>query len=216
MPPTRVPCPDSLVDLAFLVDGSGSMNTTEFIQAQSFITAVTGGFDVAPDEAHVAIATYSAVPNDLGRNATESDLFFTDGTNHVVVASAVAAMQRPGGDTNTSFALTFAQNVLYNAAYGARDVSYVPRLLVVLTDGASQEPSLTAQAAASIRDNFGVKIFPVGVGNRVNATELFVLAGPGNSNRVFTVDTHANLYTIEVGLLAALCANGGVTTTIAP
>lgn len=69
---------------------------------------------------------YSDVPNDLGRNATESDLFFTDGTNHTIVASAVAAMQRPGGDTNTSFALTFAQNVLYNAAYGARDASYVP------------------------------------------------------------------------------------------
>lgn len=103
--------------------------------------------NVSADEAHVAIATFSAVPNDLGRNATESDLYFTNGTSHASVATAVAAMQRPGGDTDTAFALTFARGFIYDVDFGVRDENVVPRLMVVLTDGASQDPIGTQQAA---------------------------------------------------------------------
>lgn len=56
----------------------------------------------------------------------------------------------------------------------------VRQVVIVLTDGNSQEPDLTAQAAKRAREA-GLEVFAIGVGQSVSAEELHRIASDNRS-----------------------------------
>jgi len=78
-------------------------------------------------------------------------------------------MTQLGGGTATANALSALSLTTLSTAQGAREKKKaVPKILVVLTDGASNNRAAVPGAAQTLKDQ-GVQIFSIGVGNAVEA-----------------------------------------------
>lgn len=208
-----------LLDVMFVLDGSGSVSSSNFINqafaTQTYInflqTGVPGidrdpGPPVAPDllgaDLNVGIVQFSTSAN-LARGLT-NDL--------AAVNVTLDNMFQLNGHTNHADAFTLAAAELAaNGRAGAQQA------IVLITDGRANEPSggpidpVTAaiQAANDAKDD-GILIFAIGVGNDI---ELFDLADYGsNPTGDFTahVDSHLLLATVTSNLAEALLTEATV------
>ena len=157
------------IDLAFLIDGSGSVGATNFRHCISFVQILIRGFRISPRYTRVAAEVYSSTPRRL--------FPFTRYRNQNKVFRALASMKYPRGGTKTGKALWDVLRYLF------RGRTKQKRVLVILTDGRSQDHVLKA-ASALRRAN--VEIFSIGVGRGYSITQLNQMAT--DRNHVFTVD----------------------------
>lgn len=121
------------------------------------------------------------------------------------VLAHIKAMPYHGGGTRTGLGLEFLMRTHLSTASGSRAVEGVAQVVVVLTDGRSQddasEPAQTLQLA-------GVSVFAVGVQNAVDL-ELREMASQPHDAHVFSLDSFLNLRDIIQDLVVGLC--GAVT-----
>lgn len=157
------------LDLAFLIDGSGSVGKTNFRRCLSFIQNVIRGFTISPRFTRVAVEVYSASPRRI--------FPFTRYTNQYQVLRAVGRIKYPYGGTKTGKALWDVQRWLFRGRTKRR------RALLLLTDGRSQD-SVLKPARAIKRAN--AEIFAVGVGRGYSVAQLNQMAT--DRSHVFTVD----------------------------
>lgn len=79
----------------------------------------------------------------------------------------------------------------------------VPKNLVVITDGLSNDPTATI-TAANAAITAGIRTFSVGVGAGANAAELLAIAG-GNSSRTFTASDFDELTELVNPVNTVIC-----------
>ena len=173
------------IDLAFLIDGSGSVGATNFRRCISFVRNIIRGFRISPRYTRVAAAVYSSAPRRL--------FSFTRFSNTYQVSRALASIRYPRGGTRTGKALWDVRNFLF------RGRTKKKRVLAVITDGRSQDHVLKA-AGALKRAN--VEIFAIGVGRGYSITQLNQIAT--DRSHVFTVDFR-NLNSIINGIKKKTC-----------
>lgn len=156
-----------------LVDGSGSINYDDphnFDRIKKFMKAITRRLNVAKTGTHIGIILYSS-------NVQVISTF----EQHIDVNSLEAVidgMKPPGMGTLTGKGLDSVKTSLFSAS--ARPE--VPDVLLVITDGASQDDVL--QPSASLR-NMGVTIFAIGIGKNFNQKQLEDMATNPDSQHVF-------------------------------
>lgn len=121
------------------------------------------------------------------------------------VLGHIEAMIYRGGGTRTGLGLDYLIRAHLNAVSGSRAGEGVAQVVVVLTDGRSQddvaEPSRVLRLA-------GVEVFAVGVQDAVD-WELREMASPPQDAHVFSVDSFPALRDIIQDLVVGLC--GAVT-----
>lgn len=121
------------------------------------------------------------------------------------VLAHIKAMTYRGGGTRTGLGLDFLIRAHLNTASGSRAGEGVAQVVVVLTDGRSQddvaEPAQVLQLA-------GVEVFAVGVQDAVDL-ELREMASQPYDAHVFNVDSFLALRDIIQDLVVGLC--GAVT-----
>ena len=130
-------------------------------------------FTIGPADTRVGVIRYSGSPSiviPLGSSNTYSQL-----------ATAVRSIQYTGGGTNTHLAL----NLLTTAFATARVSEGIPRVAAVLTDGRSNNPSATVQAAQAVHGD-DIYVYSFGIGNGISYQELVAIASSGQGN-VFNV-----------------------------
>lgn len=104
------------VDIAFLVDSSGSIRRSNWRKMKIFLQAVVDQFDVGEEWAHIALIPYSTNPkvvlrfNDLKGPALTAE----------AVKSKIAAMRQQYGLTFIDKALRRAQESVFLEYYGMR------------------------------------------------------------------------------------------------
>ena len=76
-----------------------------------------------------------------------------------------------GGGTRTDLALDLVPTAFINT----RVNEGIPRVVILLTDGRSNEPTLTAQAAPRVH-NDNIEVYSVGIGSGINEAELQIIA----------------------------------------
>lgn len=157
------------IDLAFLIDGSGSVGLGNFRRCLSFIQNVIRGFRISPGFTRIAAEVYSSTPRRLFQ--------FTRYRSAYQVLRAVGSIRYPRGGTNTGKALWDVLRYMYRGRTTRK------RVLLVLTDGRSQD-HVVKPARALKRAN--VEIFSVGVGRGYSMTQLNEMAT--DRSHVFTVD----------------------------
>lgn len=157
------------IDLAFLIDGSGSVGRGNFRRCLSFIQNVVRGFKISPRYTRIAAEVYSSTPR--------RTFSFTRYSNAYQVLRAVGSIKYPRGGTKTGKALWDVLRYIYRGKTSRK------RVLVVLTDGRSQD-HVVKPARALKRAN--VEIFSVGVGRGYSMTQLNEMAT--DRSHVFTVD----------------------------
>ena len=118
------------------------------------------------------------------------------------VLAHIKAMSYRGGGTRTGLGLEFLIRTHLTTASGSRAAEGVAQVVVVLTDGRSQddvaEPAQVLQLA-------GVEVFAVGVQDAVD-WELREMASQPHETHVFSVDSFGSLRDIIQNLVVGLCS----------
>lgn len=177
-----------LADVIFLVDSSGSIDPEDFLHVKAFINNTIQKSVIGPNAVRVGLLQYSTQQREefsLGSQQTMTDLVLK-----------VNAMRQLGGGTLTGKALTFTSQY-FDAIKGSRP--NVPKILIVITDGASQDA--VAMPARFLRDN-NVIIYSIGVGG-ANYTQLVEMSGI--QDRVMLETDFDTLHTLENDILLKIC-----------
>ena len=125
--------------------------------------------NIGPNKARVGLILFNSgvsVQFSLNTHMTNTSL---------LQAIHVANITYSSGGTNTKAAImTCIQQ--FNTSYGARPRSRgIPRIAIVVTDGMSNDPNTTINAAG-IAHSEGILSYAVGIGNNVNMAELKAIA----------------------------------------
>jgi len=116
-----------------VVDGSGSIGSTNFDLVKSFLSQLVSRLDIDSNATRVGLVVYASNVEftfNLNRYSTVSS-----------VQAAIASLRYPGGGTNTAAALAYVRTQMLTAAAGDR--GDVPNILAVITDGQSNVPAAT-------------------------------------------------------------------------
>jgi len=183
-------CGTRVADIIFLVDESGSVSTSNFALELDFVGKVIDKFDVADSAAHIGVITFTTNPKTL----------FELGALHDKAAmksqlNAYKTKQRKY-TTGTDLAIKAAQAMFKTAG---RDG--VAKLVIVLTDGASDSTSRTKAAAIAAR-NANIAFYSIGVG-RARASELENIAG--SKDAVSHVTDFSKLTDIQNSIQVQTC-----------
>ncbi|XP_057195961.1 collagen alpha-1(XIV) chain isoform X2 [Triplophysa rosa] len=197
IPPPTIPqakevCKAARADLAFLVDGSWSIGDDNFQKIIRFLYSTTGALDViGPEGTQVAIAQFS----DDAR--TEFKL-----NSHSDKESLLDAVQRityKGGNTKTGRAIKHVKEAIFSEDAGVR--RGIPKVLVVLTDGRSQDD---VNKISKEMQTEGFIIFAIGFAD-ADYGELVNIASKPSERHVFFVDDLDAFKKIEEQLITFVC-----------
>lgn len=146
-----------------------------------FTNSIINFIDVGENKSRIAAVRFSTG----ARVVFDFDFSF----NKTVLQSTVSAIEYANAGTRTGFALDKVTDELLNTTNvptsGRR--SNVPAIVLVITDGNTQEDAATLQTAAQRLRSAGAEVFALGIGSEVNVSELQVIASTPYSRHVSTV-----------------------------
>lgn len=185
-------------DVYFLVDSSWSMGQENFEHVRDFLYSLIQSLhQVGEDRFKFALVQYNTRPK------TEFQLNSYPTTQGVL--AHIKTMSYRGGGTRTGLGLEFLIRTHLTTASGSRAAEGVAQVVVVLTDGRSQDDVVEP---AQVLRLAGVEVFAVGVQNAVEL-ELREMASQPPDTHVFSVDSFLSLRNIIQDLVVSLC--GAVT-----
>ena len=165
--------------MVFVLDTSGSIGDSVFQLIRQLV-------------ANITIELFKIYPNTLvgvilfGSNA-HIEFNLQTYTTLSALLSAINQLPYSGGGTATDEALTLLLSTTQNGILGLRQDS--KKVVVILTDGISKNPSATLSAADQLHGSNVFNVFTVGIGN-ARLTELEAIASsPGFVFFVNTLDS---------------------------
>ncbi|MCH7510943.1 MAG: VWA domain-containing protein, partial [Chloroflexi bacterium] len=179
------------IDFMLVLDGSESINSTEFEAMRSFADGLIGHFTISPADAHAGIVQFASE----GQGVIEIGLSSDPGA----IATAISAMTQIVGITDIQEGIALAQQEL--TAGGRPDV---PHVILVLTDGVHNEPGDPIAEAEAAR-SLGTEIFAIAVGPKLDIDQLNAIASDPDGEHVFSVDSFEALATILDPLVLVVC-----------
>ena len=163
-------CKDK-IDLIAVIDSSGSISPDDFETVKEFVLKFTNEFQIGPNRARFGVITFS---NDARVNINLGEI-----NAAFEFRKAVNQIQFQPGLTNTAAAIELARQQFRQN--GRQDT---PHVLLVVTDGRSNDRDATLQAAANTRAH-DIEVFTIGVGSNVDTDELNAVASDPDSKHVF-------------------------------
>ncbi|XP_038644322.1 collagen alpha-3(VI) chain-like isoform X8 [Scyliorhinus canicula] len=179
-------------DIVFLVDTSWSIGQENFQNVREFLFRVIKAFDIGENRFRFGLVQYSEKPQaefHLNTYFTKQDILFH-----------IWNMSYKGGGTKTGLALEYLIKDQLTNATGSRAEEGVPQIIIVLTDGRSQDdvipPSAFLKSAEAI-------IFAIGVQQAVD-WELKEIASAPRERFVYHLNDFAALKGIVNDLVASV------------
>ncbi|KAJ8308221.1 hypothetical protein KUTeg_013095, partial [Tegillarca granosa] len=186
-------CKTDKADIVFLLDSSSSEGLTNFRKQLDFVSNFTDQFVIAPDKVQIGVASFSGI--------TKNGFWLNTYSSKTAIKSALGSVSYISGVTNTDIGLKFVKDQAFTTAHGARG-NGVPKILIVLTDGQSTNPTATKTAALALKST-GVKVITIGIGGSVGKTELQNIAT--DASHVFSVANFNVLSSVLADLQAVTC-----------
>ncbi|KAM6080280.1 collagen alpha-3(VI) chain isoform 2-T2 [Theristicus caerulescens] len=182
----------AVADIIFLVDSSWSIGKEHFQLIRKFLYDVVKALDVGGNDFRFALVQFSGNPH------TEFQLNTYPSTRDVL--SHIANMPYMGGGTKTGKGLEYLiENHLTKAA-GSRASEGVPQVIIVLTDGQSQDD---VALPSSVLKSAHVNMFAVGVQDAVEG-ELKEIASEPFDMHLFNLENFTALHGIVGDLVASV------------
>ncbi|CDJ30759.1 uncharacterized protein EMH_0061160 [Eimeria mitis] len=158
----------SLLDVVAVVDESGSIGTGNYKKVRTFLQDFARTMPLSPEDVRMGLVTFGT------RAVNHWDLSDSRAQSTELFANAAANLAYAAGSTYTHLGLNSAGDMLFNTQKGGREG--VPKMVLVMTDGASSKRAQTLSAAKSLRER-GVVVVVLGVGTGVNSSECRSIAG---------------------------------------
>uniref|UniRef100_A0A6Q2WSJ0 VWFA domain-containing protein n=1 Tax=Esox lucius TaxID=8010 RepID=A0A6Q2WSJ0_ESOLU len=186
VPSSLEECPGQ-TDIAFLLDGSGSVNPTDFVRMKTFVKDLISPF--LERDTRFALAQYSGY--------CQIHFKFTDNVD----ISQVDKISQQGGGTYTAAAITKVVQEIFNSE------EHRKRILIVITDGQSHD-SPKLKNAASEAEKKNIIRFAIGVGRAFRTSsameELNTIASSPSNKHVFQVGSFEALNQIKDTLQSSI------------
>ncbi|XP_078391912.1 collagen alpha-6(VI) chain-like [Cetorhinus maximus] len=157
---TKADCTIEEADVVFLVDGSGSITSTDFKSMKEFLKYIIKTLIMGSKNFQFALVQYSS------DQIIEFKLSEANALNKI---DKITQMKK---STLTGKALRFVKG-LFEPSAGSRKLKGVPQSLLVITDGKSRD-SVVAPANDLRKEN--INVLAIGIGD-VNETELLQISG---------------------------------------
>ena len=175
-------CRNTVADIAFVLDDSGSVKKRNFFRMKRFIIGIVRSLRIGWKNVRVAVVSFStkAVVNfHLNRHHNKRSLI-----------RAIHRIRYRRGGTNTHYALRKLRRSVFRRRHGDR--RRVPNIAIVLTDGKSSNGRAVRKEAYKLKRS-GVLIISIGVGKNIRHSELRDMASQPTSLFKFTVKNFSAL-----------------------
>lgn len=197
-PAPRDVCKAARADLVFLMDGSWSIGDDNFLKIIRFLSSAAGALDqVGPEGTQVAIVQFSDEPR------TEFQLNAYSSKERLL--EAISSISYKGGNTQTGRAIQHVKDSVFTEEGGVR--KGVPKVLVVLTDGRSQDD---VSKVSKEMQKEGYTVFAIGFAD-ADYGELVSVASKPSTRHVFFVDDLDAFREIEEELVTFVCEAASAT-----
>uniref|UniRef100_A0A3Q2CA21 Collagen type XIV alpha 1 chain n=1 Tax=Cyprinodon variegatus TaxID=28743 RepID=A0A3Q2CA21_CYPVA len=196
-PPPTIPaakevCKAAKADLVFLVDGSWSIGDENFLKIIRFLYSTVGALDrIGPDGTQVAIAQFS--------DDARTEFKLNSYSDKERLLDAINRISYKGGNTKTGRAIQHVKENIFTAEGGVR--RGIPNVLVVLTDGRSQDD---VNKVSKEMQMAGYIVFAIGFAD-ADYGELVSIASKPSDRHVFFVDDLDAFQRIEEKLVTFVC-----------
>lgn len=187
-------CDGKDADIYFVLDGSNSIWPEDFKVQLQFVNNVIDVLDVTHGNTRVGVIVYSTQIHPI--------IMIDSGMTRSQIKRQVNAIKYVSGRTNTSDALRFVRQYGFSKE---RTRENAVKLAIILTDGISRRPLLTKKESNLCRDQ-GIHLFAVGIGNKVDKTELKRIANDPDHKFMFHVDSYQALNRIRDFLAITACS----------
>ncbi|XP_041420606.1 collagen alpha-1(XII) chain isoform X2 [Xenopus laevis] len=192
IPPAREVCKGAKADIVFLIDSSWSIGDDNYNKVRQFIFNTIGAFDVInPSGIQVSFVQFS--------DDAQTEFKLNTYADKAQALGALANIRYKGGNTKTGKALKFVHEKVMTFENGMR--RSVPKVLVVVTDGRSQDE--VTKSAMDIQQS-GFSVFVIGVAD-VDYNELRNIGSKPSERHVFIVDDFDAFEMIEDNLITFVC-----------
>eukprot|EP00062_Callorhinchus_milii_P019993 gi/632975184/ref/XP_007904085.1/ PREDICTED: collagen alpha-3(VI) chain-like [Callorhinchus milii] len=179
-------------DIVFLVDASRSIGQENFPYVREFLFRVIKAFDIGEETVRFGLVQYGDRPQTefrLNTYVTKQDILFH-----------VWNMSFKGGGTKTGLGLEYVSKDQLSEAAGSRAGQGVPQIVVVLTDGHSQDD--VGPPAASLK-SADVMVFAIGVRQAVE-WELKEIASAPHWRFIYRLNDFSMLESIVSDIVPSL------------
>ncbi|VDI28425.1 collagen, type VI, alpha [Mytilus galloprovincialis] len=187
-------------DLVFLVDNSGSVGSTNFNTTLKFMSDLVDGLDVGKDKFRVGVVTF--------HTPVKAEFNLDKYQNKNDIKDAIMSIKYEGGGTNTGDAIKYLHSTSFSHSSGHRPGH--PMIGILITDGYSSNKAQTREEARNARLK-GIRMFSIGVGSSVDATEIQSVASEPKSQFVFTAANFNLLKSIKSLVLSKACEVADIT-----
>ena len=191
----RPPC-STPVDLAFIIDSSGSISGRNFRRLGNFVKEVAKSFGPSPNGSRVAMVLFSTSASVEAR--------FGQYTDQEEFAGAVDSLPHKRGMTRIDKALELTASDIF-----AQRRSGVPKIAMLITDGAQTKVADAKglkEASEPLRQA-GVRVLAVGIGWAVTKEELRLVTE--SDEDVVLVANFINLQLKLSNLISQVCRLAG-------
>ncbi|KAL2766168.1 integrin alpha-D isoform 2 precursor, partial [Daubentonia madagascariensis] len=200
--PAALPeCPTQEMDIVFLIDGSGSIDPSEFTQMKDFVRAVMGQFEGT--NTLFSLLQYS--------NLLKTHFTFARFRNSSSPQSLVDPIVQLNGLTYTATGILKVVTELFHSKNGARQSA--KKILIVITDGQKYRDPLEYSAVIPLAERAGIIRYAIGVGDAFQEPaarqELNTIGSVPPQDHVFKVDNFAALGSIQKKLQKKIFAVEG-------
>ncbi|KAM3858555.1 collagen alpha-1(XIV) chain [Diretmus argenteus] len=203
IPVAKEVCKAAKADLVFLVDGSWSIGDESFLKIIGFLYSTTGALDrIGPNGTQVAIAQFS--------DDARTEFKLNSYNNKERLLDAINRISYKGGNTKTGRAIQHVKENIFTAEGGVR--RGIPKVLVVLTDGRSQDDVNKVSKEMQME---GYIVFAIGFAD-ADYGELVSIASKPSDRHVFFVDDLDAFKSIEEKLVTFVCEAATATCPSVP
>lgn len=176
------------------MDGSNSIHEDDFKKMKTFLASIVQDFDVRANRVRIGAAQFS--------HTYRSEFPLGTFVGKKEISLQIENIQQIFGYTHIGAALQMVGQ-FFRPDMGSRINTGTPQVLLVLTDGQSQDE--VAQAAEDLRHK-GIDIYSVGIGN-VDDQQLIQITG--TASKKLTVDNFDELQKVKKRIIRNICTVGG-------
>ncbi|XP_047460878.1 collagen alpha-1(XIV) chain [Mugil cephalus] len=200
IPAAKEVCKAAKADLVFLVDGSWSIGDDNFLKIIRFLYSTTGSGPAVCLQ--VAIAQFS--------DDARTEFKLNSYSDKERLLDAINRISYKGGNTKTGRAIQHVKQNIFTVEGGVR--RGVPNVLVVLTDGRSQDDVNKVSKEMQME---GYIVFAIGFAD-ADYGELVSIASKPSDRHVFFVDDLDAFKKIEEKLVTFVCEAATATCPSVP
>jgi len=182
------PCMIQTMDLAFIIDGSGSVGQENFDLMKEFVKNIISNLELGPNGVRIAMIQYAT--------EVRTEFLYLDDKSDILFE--IDAIDYMNGSTFTAKAiLHYVNQVMLPFSR-----LYTPQRLVVISDGKTMDK---LEDICDFVASSGVDMFAIGVGDEIGYNHLSTITRDKPSS-IFQVNSHADLAEIEEKVFNELCS----------